>query len=303
MLSTQAKALLALIATVIVWGVTPVFARTVSLALGPYDALIVRLIAGALIYTILLAVTTGFRLPREDVPRLLLVTFLGFFMYFLFSVFGFAYAPAGIGTLIMSSQPILIGLMAWSIGVERITAMTLMGLLVSFAGSVLLVWGDDVGVANVAKSDVLLGCGLIFLASLGWAFFVVFSRPLAQKHGAVKIAGLTNILMAVPLLPFARADMPAKILNLPFNALFGFAVLTTVGSLSAIGWNYAAPHLKPSVLGASLYVMPVVAVGAGWLILNEAVTPQILLGAVVIFAGVALSQIKLSRTQNAEAQT
>ena len=303
MLSTQAKALLALIATVVVWGITPVFARTVSLALGPYDALVVRLIAGALIYMILLAATTGFRFPREDVPRLLLVTFLGFFLYFLFSVFGFAYAPAGIGTLIMSSQPILIGLIAWSIGAERITAMTIVGLLVSFAGSVLLVWGDDVGVASAAKSDVLLGCGLIFLASLGWAFFVVFSRPLAQKHGAVKIAGLTNILMAIPLLPFARADMPAKILNLPFNALFGFVILTTVGSLSAIGWNYAAARLKPSVLGASLYVMPVVAVSAGWLILHEAVTPQILLGAVVILAGVALSQIRMSPTQNAKVQT
>ena len=303
MLSTQAKALLALIATVVVWGITPVFARTVSMALGPYDALVVRLIAGALIYMILLAATTGFRFPREDVPRLLLVTFLGFFLYFLFSVFGFAYAPAGIGTLIMSSQPILIGLIAWSIGAERITAMTIVGLLVSFAGSVLLVWGDDVGVASAAKSDVLLGCGLIFLASLGWAFFVVFSRPLAQKHGAVKIAGLTNILMAIPLLPFARADMPAKILNLPFNALFGFVILTTVGSLSAIGWNYAAARLKPSVLGASLYVMPVVAVSAGWLILHEAVTPQILLGAVVILAGVALSQIRMSPTQNAKVQT
>ncbi len=303
MFSTQTKALTALMITVFIWGVTPVFARTLSLALGPFDALVMRLVAGGLIYIALLAVTTGFKFPREDIPRLLLVTFFGFFLYFLFSVFGFAYAPAGIGTLIMASQPILIGLLAWAIGAERITSMTVVGLVVSFAGSVLLVWGDDLGIVASAKSDLLLGCGLIFLASLGWAVFVVLSRPLSQKHGPIKIAGLTNILMALPMLPFLRMDMPAKIMALPSDAKFGFAMLTTVGALSAIGWNYSAARLKPSILGASLYVMPVVAVCAGWLMLDEAVTPQILLGALVILAGVAISQVRSPRYKDDEVRT
>jgi drug/metabolite transporter (DMT)-like permease len=294
MFSKQTKALIALILTVFVWGVTPVFARTLSLALGPFDALVIRLSVGAAIYAALLAVTTGFRFPREDIPRLLLITFLGIFIYFLFSVFGFAYAPAGIGTLIMSSQPILIALLAWAIGAERITAMTIIGLIVSFFGSVLLIWGDDLGLAASAKGDVLLGCGLIFLASLGWANYVVLSRKLTQKHGPLKIAGLTNVLMALPLLPFLRLDMPAKVMGLPAKAQFGLALLTTVGTLSAISWNYSAARLKPSMLGASLYVMPVVAVIAGWLILNEAITLQILMGAAVILGGVAFAQVSVS---------
>jgi drug/metabolite transporter (DMT)-like permease len=293
MVSSQTKALIALIFTVFCWGVTPVFARTVSLALGPFDALVIRLVIGALIYVTLLAITTGFHFPRQDVPRLLLITFFGLFIYFVFSVFGFSYAPAGIGTLIMSTQPIIIAILAWAVGAERITSMTLVGLTVSFAGSVLLIWGDDLGLASSSKSDLLTGCGLIFLASLGWAFYVVFSRPLTQKHGPIKIAGLVNILMALPLLPFLHMEMPGKIAGLPFDAKFGLAFLTTVGTLSAISWNYGAARLKPSVLGASLYVMPLVAVIAGWLILDEAITQQILLGAAVILCGVALSQVRL----------
>ena len=294
--SNTTKAFVALAFTVFVWGVTPVCVRGVSLALGPYDALVIRLVISAVIFAGILAVTTGFRFPREDIPRLLLVTFCGMLVYFSFSVFGFAYAPAGIGTLIMSSQPILIGLMAWSIGAERITPMTIVGLMISFAGSVLLVWGDDLGIAAAAKADLLLGCVLIFCASIGWAFYVVFSRPLSRKHGAIKVTGLVNMLAAVPALPFLRADMGQKLAGMPFNAKLGFLFLVTIGTVSVITWNYAAPRLRPTILGTSLYVMPVVAVTAAWLFLGEAITLQVIIGAAVILAGVAVAQLRFPRT-------
>jgi drug/metabolite transporter (DMT)-like permease len=295
MLTATTKPLIALAFTVLVWGVTPVFVRGVSLALGPYDALVVRLTISAVIYTVILGLTSGFTFPRQDWPRLLIVSFLGMLAYFSFSIFGFRYAPAGVGTLIMSSQPIIIGLLAFAAGAERITAMTIVGLLVSFAGSVLLVWGDDLGVAATAKADVLLGCGLIFLASLGWAVYVVFSRPLTQRHGAIKISCLTNILIALPVLPFLRQDMLPKVLMMPVNAKLGFLFLTTIGTISVLSWNYAAPRLRPSVLGASLYVMPVTAIFAGWLILKEAITLQIIIAAAVILLGVGISQLRLPK--------
>jgi drug/metabolite transporter (DMT)-like permease len=293
--SDTTKPLLALAFTVFVWGITPVFVRGISLALGPYDALIIRLAISAVIYGVILALTSGFKFPRQDWPRLLAVSFFGMLVYFSFSIFGFRYAPAGVGTLIMSSQPIIIGLLAFAAGAERISVMTIVGLLVSFAGSVLLVWGDDLGVAAASKADVLLGCGLIFLASLGWAVYVVFSRPLTQRHGAIKISCLTNMLIALPVLPFLRGDMIGKVLHMPFDAKLGFLFLTTIGTLSVFSWNFAAPRLRPSVLGASLYVMPVTAIFAGWLILNEAITLQIIVAAAVILVGVGISQLRLPK--------
>jgi drug/metabolite transporter (DMT)-like permease len=295
MLTATTKPLIALACTVLIWGVTPVFVRGVSLALGPYDALVVRLTISAVIYAVILGLTSSFTFPPQDWPRLLIVSFLGMLVYFSFSIFGFRYAPAGVGTLIMSSQPIIIGLLAFAAGAERISAMTIVGLLVSFAGSVLLVWGDDLGVAAASKADVLLGCGLIFLASLGWAVYVVFSRPLTQRHGAIKISCLTNILIALPVLPFLRQDMLPKVLMMPVDAKLGFLFLTTIGTMSVLSWNYAAPRLRPSVLGASLYVMPVTAIFAGWLILNEAITLQIIIAAAVILVGVGISQLRLPK--------
>ncbi len=288
--SSKALAMLAVI--MIVWGITPVFVRSVSVALGPYDALVIRLVISALVFSLILSLTEGFSFPKSDLPRLLLVSFFGLLFYFSFSVFGFAYAPAGIGTLIMSAQPILIGLIAWAIGAERITIMTVIGLLISLVGSALLVWGDDLGVAATNKADVLLGCALIFIASIGWAFYVVFSRPLIQRNGAIKITCFCNMLIALPALPFVRFDMLEKIAAMPASGKWGLAMLASVGTVSVIGWNYAAPRLRPTVLGSGLYVMPVVAVLAGWLMLDEAITLQIIVAAAIILTGVAVSQLK-----------
>ena len=115
MQSGTSKALAALIFTIVLWGIAPVFIRGVSVALGPADAFVIRLVASGLIFAVIAFFTTGFAISRKDVPHLLFVTFIGLFGYYGGTIFGFAYAPAGIGSLIMSSQPILIGLIAWAV--------------------------------------------------------------------------------------------------------------------------------------------------------------------------------------------
>ena len=134
--------------------------------------------------------------------------------------------------------------------------------------------------------------GLILIASITWAIYVVFSRSLSEKLGAIKVTCLSNMLIALPMLPFLRQDMFAKVVGLPTDAMTGLALLLTVGSLSVITWNFAAPKLKPSLLGTSLYMIPVIGVFAGWLILGEVITPQIIIAAALILLGVAVSQLK-----------
>ena len=292
------KALAALLFTTLTWGVTPVFVRAFSLAVGPIDALLIRTTLVAIVFIVLMALTTGFAIAGKDWPRLLLVSLVGVLGYFVFSIFGFVHAPAGIGTLIMSTQPLLIALFARFAGTERLTWATVIGLLVSFAGSALLVSGNDLSTTTSSTSQVIFGCVLIFLAGISWAAFVVVSRPLIQEYGAIKITGLSNILIVPPLLlmllvPQLGAAPLATMMKLDQSAWAALAFLSVIGaSLSVITWNDAAGILKPSILGASLYVVPVLAVIAGWAILNEEITLHIVLAAAIILAGVGIAQFK-----------
>ena len=303
MFRSNPKALIALIYTVIVWGVTPVMVRSAAVALGGYDFLVTRMAISGLIFIALLAAFSSFHVERQDWPRLALISLVGTFGYFAFSSFGFAHAPAGIGTLIMSTQPMLIALLAWAAGVDRLNRLTIIGLIVAFAGSALLVWSDDISGGTVSRYDLLLGCGFIFAASIGWSVYVVFSKPLILKYGPLKVTGLANIIAALPTLALLRPDMGHALVNLPPHAMWALVMLFTVGTSSVISWNYAAGQARPTLLGMSLYVMPVIAVFSGWLLLGEPITTQIIVAAAVIMAGVAISQANSLRYKVTEIHT
>ena len=112
------KAYAALIGTVIVWGVAPAFVRSISLTAGPADSMFIRLISVALLCLPILPFC-GAYIARKDWPRLLVISWIGIFGYFLGSIYGFTYLSAGIGGIIFATQPLVIALMAASIGTEK----------------------------------------------------------------------------------------------------------------------------------------------------------------------------------------
>jgi drug/metabolite transporter (DMT)-like permease len=232
--------------------------------------------------------------------KLVPLSMLGMLGYYVGTVFGFLYAPAGVGTLILSTAPLLIAILASLVGTERLGLATIMGLAVSFAGSVLLVWGESSSDVTSANTNVVFGCFLIFLASVGWSAFVVLSKPLIQKYGALKITGVSNLIIMLPALPFISTETVSAFTGMNQNEAFALAFLILIGAtLAVFTWNYAAGHLRPSLLSSSLYVMPVLALAAGWAFLNETISQYTLLAAALIVAGVAISQFQPKQRQPA----
>src|SRR5690349_1305517 len=96
----RVKPFAALLLSMLIWGVTPVFLRSQSVGLGPADSLVLRYTPIALVWIIVLALTGGWRIARRDWPRLLVVSLVGLFGYAVASMYGFAHVPAGIGGLV-----------------------------------------------------------------------------------------------------------------------------------------------------------------------------------------------------------
>ena len=107
------RAITAMLFTVVVWGVGPVFLRSLSVELGPADHLAIRYSIVTVIYVTLLAVFGGWRIEKQDWPRLLVISLIGMIGYNIGSAFGFAHVTAGIGSLIigmLNNGLVLIGI-------------------------------------------------------------------------------------------------------------------------------------------------------------------------------------------------
>ena len=281
--------LLALGFTVLVWGVAPAFIRSFSLAAGAADALVIRSVATGICCLILLPFFGGFTVARQDVPRLLLISLVGMFGYFAGSVFGFSYVTSAIGGIVISTQPLLIALLASVIGAERVTVPTIIGLIVSFIGSLYLFSGDAQG--DLSQSHMITGGLFIFMSGAFWAVYVIYSKSLIQAYGTMKLSLLSLAIATFPALAFISPGTWETTMSMDQNAIFSLFYLTFIGTLVTLGtWNYAVGLLRPTAVGASLYLIPIFAITAGMLLLGEIVSATTFIAGAIILLGVAIAQ-------------
>ena len=287
--SSKSTAFALLGLTVLVWGVAPAIIRSFSLTAGAADALVIRSVAVGICCLVLLPFFGGFSVARQDIPRLCLISLIGIFGYTSGSIFGFAYVTSAIGGIVISTQPLLIALLASMVGAERLTLATVTGLIVSFAGSLYL-FSDDTQV-GLSHSSMITGGLLVFISGAFWAVYVIYSRSLIQAYGSVKISMLSLALAALPALLFISPGTWTTITSLDQEAILTLCYLTVIGTLVTLGtWNYAVGQLRPTAVGASLYLIPVFAIMAGALLLDEVITPTTLIAGGIILLGVAIAQ-------------
>lgn len=279
---------IALVFTVLVWGVAPAFIRGFSLATGPTDALVIRLWTTALA-ALPLFLFNGWRIERRDIGTLVLISMVGNFTYFLGSIFGYALVPAGFGSMIIAIQPFMIAILAAVMGRDTLTKSAFLGLTISLAGTIYLFSGNIGG--SISLPDMINGGLLFLMCDIGWAVYVVFSRPLVQKYGTLKISAWVLLFTAVPALAFASGTTFGTLASLDSHSIFALLFLSVVGTVvCTVTWNYAVQYLSATTMGASLYLIPLLAVAAGWAVLGEEASLATLVAGVVILAGVAIAE-------------
>ncbi len=285
MKSTYLWPALALAVTVIVWSVTPNFVRAFALETGPRDSIVIRMWTNAL-FCLPLLLWAGPRIDRQDWPALALIGFIGNFGYYLGSNFGFANLSAGAGGMVYATNPLMIAALAIAVGAEKLSFPVILGLLISFAGTVYLFAEGLSGGGNPVFGGLMMlfGCA-------AWAIYVVFAKPLIMKYGPLKITLWSTILCSLPAMAFASAQTIPTALHLSQGAIIALLVMSLVGTiLSVLLWNYAAGQLPPSSVGASLYVIPPCIALFGWLYFGEATGSNTLIGGLIILAGVAIAE-------------
>jgi drug/metabolite transporter (DMT)-like permease len=136
---------------------------------------------------------------------------------------------------------------------------------------------------------MIIGGLLIFMSGAFWAVYVIYKKPhpdLWVSKALVAVAGNCN----APALVFIARHLGTTS-NLDQNAIFSLFYLTFIGTLLTLGtWNYAVGLLRPTAVGASLYLIPVFAITAGTLLLDEIVTATTLIAGAIILLGVAIAQ-------------
>jgi drug/metabolite transporter (DMT)-like permease len=274
-------------AVYLIWGSTYFAIRVAVGTVPPFLLGGTRFIAAGLILTGWLAATRGFRLTRRQwrdnavTGALLLAGGNGMVCWSEQSL------PSGITTLIISIIPFLVVLGEWVLPRgKRPTLATFLGIILGFAGLVLLV-----GPGGAAAVDPKHYAGVL-VACFCWTAGSLYSRH--AREPAEPLIGATAQMLCGSLLMMMIGWASGEAAHFTWAEVTGPAAaawiyLVLAGSL--VGYTcyvWLLKHSTPTRASTYAYVNPVVAVFLGWWLLGEPLTARTLIAAAVIVIGVAI---------------
>ncbi|MDG1352205.1 MAG: DMT family transporter [Sulfitobacter sp.] len=241
--------------------------------LSPAGFALVRVAAGAAMLGIL-SIWRGSALPLMRLTRLPGAISLTAYMV----GFSLAYLTldAGLGALILFgvTQITMFGHAATT--GQPPDGRQMAGAIIAFGGLVLVLWPGEGSVTDPA------GAALMVLAGLGWAAYTIAGRGAADPLAATA----ANFVLCLPMLAVFLLIMGIS----PEGDAWGIALAVLCGAItSGLGyalWYTVLRQMRGTTAAVVQLSVPVIAIAAGAVLLDEQIEPLVLLAAALVVGGI-----------------
>ena len=275
------------------WGLMAPVAKMV-MAAGIVSPLLMtnfRILGAALLFW-----TASLFVPNEKVPPRDLLLMAGAAMLgILFNqgcyVFGVGFTSPGEASIITTTMPLWVMVLAALILGEPITLKKIGGIVLGATGALILVLG---AAKSGAKGDnPTLGDLLVLTAQISYALYLTFYRNFIKKYSVVTLMKWMFTFASIAILPVSIGTMMSTSWDAFTSREVFWCWLCCV--LCHIPVVYMrddrAENLRPTLVGMYNYVQPIVASCVGiWLGLDVVTFPK-LVAVLLIFTGVFLVTI------------
>lgn len=281
----------ATIAVVVVWAAA--FSAIKALLDHGFSALDVAILRYAIVAPGFLVILwrAGWlpRLGRADAARIAAAGVIVVAGYHVSLNEGTRFTSSGSAALIVALAPALTLLLSVRFGLERLVPMRVAGLVVAFAGVIvvmLLGSGQAVSFENAKGPLIVLG------APISFAVYNVLMKPLLSRYGVFALTAATSLVGTAAILPLSDAGTARSLIDASAGDLALVLYLGIVCTLLGyLAWNVGLRGLGPSRAVVYAYGVPALAVAIGAVVLDEPVTIWLALGGGLIVGGVALAQV------------
>jgi drug/metabolite transporter (DMT)-like permease len=274
--------------TVVLWASAFVAIRHAGTEFSAGPLSLARLLVGSVLLGVFLFLQPTDRRwqrpVRRDWPLLLACGLLWFGVYNLTLNEAERRLDAGTAAMLVHIAPLLIALLAGLTLGEGFPRPLVIGSLVAFAGVVVIGTSTSTGRAET------WGVVLCVTAAISYAVGVVTQKPLLGRLPAAQVTWIACTIGAVVCLPFAPALLDE--LRTASAATIWWVVYLGAGptALGFTTWAFALRRSTAGRMGATVYAVPVVAIGLGWLFLAETPAGLAIAGGALCLVGVAVSR-------------
>ncbi|REE81697.1 drug/metabolite transporter (DMT)-like permease [Lutibacter oceani] len=268
-----------------IWGSTYLLNKIAVTELPPFMLVSFRFIlAGILIFII----SKFLKFKLSITLKQFLNASIAGFLFLAFGngviVWALKYVDSGFAALEISAQPLIVILLMRFIEGKRIQSMSVIGVVLGIIGIYLLISQKQL----ISQEGMLTGMVMIFVCMISWAYGSLFVSKadlppnFFVNTGYQMISGGVMLLFASLL--FKEQWIP--ITDWSNKVQFSMIALIIGGIVAFTSFNYLLRTVSPEKVATSTYVNPVIALLLGWYFLNEQITFQSIIAAIVLLTGV-----------------
>jgi len=277
--SPQRGAVLAMLATIVLWAYSWIVMKQVLAYAGPFDFAALRYLIGAAVLFAALLLSRRSLRPPPLLPTILIglsqtAAFQGLEQWALLD------GGAGHVALLAYTMPFWAVLLAWLMLGDTPTPRHWLGLALAAAGLLCIIepWRPMGSAVSTA---------LAILGGLAWAAGTVLTKRLFQRH-APDVLSLTawQMLAGGVALGLTALVVPQRPIAWNWAFIGGLAYSAVLASAAAWWlWSIVLQRLPTTVASVSSLGVPVLSVLLAWLVLHERPAPLEAVGIVFVLLG------------------
>lgn len=282
---------LALFMVAVIWGMNPPIIKVGLQYLPPQPYNLARMIVGAAIALIALAISGTYRpMNRADFWKIFRISAFGFFIFQLFFTEGIQRTTSGNASFMLCLMPVSVLLLNKFCGIEKITRPTVIGIFCSVCGITLIVLGAGKEIS--LASNHLMGTIFILLSQAGYAYYTVFSKELLERYSTYQITAYLMVITALLLL-IASSPVITEVswTSIPWS---GWASVVFSGMIALclcnFLWIWGLGIIGTSRAAIFNNLSPVFAIATGYYLLGETFGLLQAAGAAFVFLGVYITR-------------
>ncbi|WOC40155.1 EamA family transporter [Polaribacter sp. HL-MS24] len=282
----QLLILLAFFSIYFIWGSTYLLNKIAVSEIPAFSLAAVRfLTAGSLILGIAKILKKSLRISIKQ----LLNAFIAGFLFLVYGngvfVWALNYIDSGFAALLASTQPLFVLLLMRLIDGKRMQIKSIIGVTLGMFGMYLLV--SQKGVSS--KEGSLFAIIVMFSCVLSWSYGSIFVSKADLPKNFFVSTGYQMLIAGVFLLAisFGLQETWVSPSLWSLNAQLSVIGLILFGGIVAFtSFNFLLKNVSPDKVSTSAYVNPIVAMLLGWYVLEEQLSNQSIIAAVILLTGV-----------------
>jgi len=278
---------LKLFLTAIFWGGTFVAGRSLAQNVGPFSAAFFRFAIASLFLVFLTWKAEGkfTVLNKRQILPVLLLGLTGVFCYSLFFFKGLKLIEASRAAIIIANNPIFIALFSAVFFKEKLNSLKITGIFISVSGAIIVISRGNL--LDILQGNLGPGEFYIFLCVLSWVIFSLVGKAVMADLSPLSSVTYSSITGTILLFAPALREGLADCIYYSASDWWNIFYLGFFGTVLGFVWFYEGINqIGPTRAGLFINFVPISAILLAFLILGEPLTLSLLIGTLLVSAGV-----------------